>query len=227
MAPKVSTNPNDILDVFQPGLVRGAERLPYDPSKEYFYVEHPTEGWRVYLRSACFIHELNRPFVPDRFLVVKRTGAAVDGASWEAPKGQMEGRDGLSVADRGSSGQPKSMFQLLRDNVRREVQEEAKLKNLRELVHTGLVLQSVEPDFPPNTFFQYHIFSAYAHPTAILNAFEEFKWLQEHPAAFRRLRRDNREKDALAWYEPGATKLMGRWSPRLAAMYLGAFKVKT
>ena len=40
-------NSTPIFDVFQKGLVRGSERLPYDPTKAYAYVEHPTEGWHA------------------------------------------------------------------------------------------------------------------------------------------------------------------------------------
>ena len=47
-----------IFDVFQKGLIRGSERLAYDPAKSYAYVEHPTEGWRVYLRSCVFSYHL-------------------------------------------------------------------------------------------------------------------------------------------------------------------------
>ena len=61
-----------ILDVFQPGLRRGGEYLPHDPKKKYFYVEHPKEGWRVYLRSAAFLHPIVSPqFNKQNFLVVK------------------------------------------------------------------------------------------------------------------------------------------------------------
>lgn len=213
MPPRIITDSQKVFDVFQPGLKRGAERLPYDPSRRYFYVEHPTDGWRVYLRGACFIHELYKPFDPERFLVVKRTGGNSEKAVWEPPKGQMEGKDGWQADD-------KSIYDLLRDNVRREVEEEAKIHSLRELQHSGLVLQSVEPDFPPNTFFQYHIFSAYATPRAVESAFASFQWFQEHPAAFARQRREKKEKDAIAWYEPAEMKIMGSWSPTLVAMYL-------
>lgn len=120
------------LDVFQRGLRRGAERLAFDPAKRYFYVEHPEEGWRVYLRSACFIHE--RPAVeeegieqkgcidPKRFLVVHRTGAKAGERAWEMPKGQMEGKDGL--------GKEMSVMRLLEQNVRREVAEESHLRRI-------------------------------------------------------------------------------------------------
>ena len=202
------------FDVFQPGLIRGSERLPYAPHKQYFYVEHPTEGWRVYLRAACFIHELYKPFNPSKFLVVKRTGGDPDKATWEPPKGQMEGRDGKTA---------KPILQLLKDNIKREVEEEAKITYVRELTHTGIILQDIEPDFKPNTYFQYHVFSGYAHPSQIQRAFEEFAWIASNREAFMRLRSDKREKDDIAWYTP-SKKMMGRWSPTLLQMYLNLFK---
>jgi 8-oxo-dGTP pyrophosphatase MutT (NUDIX family) len=205
----------DVFDVFQPGLVRGVEVLPYSPKKKYFYVQHPEEGWRVYLRAACFLHELHRPFRSDRFLIVKRTDGDPSKASWEPPKGQMEGKD--------ARDNKKSVLQLLKENIRREVEEEAKITHIRELTHTGLVLQSVEPDFPPNTYFHYHIFSGYAHPNQIQSAFADFAWIAEHPQEFKKFRADQREKDAIDWYTP-ERKMMGRWSPSLVRMYTEFFK---
>jgi len=200
------------LDVFQRGLIRGTASLPFDPEKSYFYVQHPTEGWRVYLRAACFIHdkeELRR----DKFLVVKRAGRPAAGKEWEPPKGQMEGKE-LLKADNGS------VMQLLKENVRREVGEEARIHHLQGVRHTGLVFQSREKDYPVNTFFQYHIFQAMVTPATWMRAASELDWYREHPAAFARLRRDKREKDALTWFSPSETQLMGRWSPRIVAMYL-------
>lgn len=205
-----------ILDVFQPGLIRGAERLPYDPAKAYFYVEHPTEGWRVYLRACCFLHEDGVPFDAARFLVVKRTGGHEGAKTWEPPKGQMEGKDALK--------HPRTpILRLVEQNVRREVFEEAHISVLKNLRHTGLVLQDVEPDFPPNTYFQYHIWQAYTPASSITRALNWFKWLEEHPKAFARLKRDKKEKDAIRWFDPRETKMMGRWSPRIVPMYLAAF----
>jgi 8-oxo-dGTP pyrophosphatase MutT (NUDIX family) len=210
--PKIQTE--NTLDVFQPGLLRGSERLPFAPKKRYFYVEHPTEGWRVYLRAVCFLHELGQPFDPERFLVVKRTGGDPKKATWEAPKGQMEGKD--------AGGSTKPVMNLLREAVRREVEEEAKVRRVRGLAHTGLVIQAVEPDFPPNTYFQYHVFSGYVHPVSLNAAFGEFDWLAQHPAEFARMRSDQREKDALDWYAPDK-KMMGRWSPTLVRLYLSRY----
>jgi hypothetical protein len=45
-------------------------------------------------------------------------------------------------------------------------------------------------------------------------------WYRAHPAAFARLRRDKKEKDAIDWYQPSQHKLMGKWSPKIVGMYL-------
>lgn len=201
-----------LLDVHQPGLIRGAERLAYAPHKRYFYVQHPTEGWKVFLRAGCFIHEEGHTD-PKRFLVVKRYGAGDDTKSWEPPKGQMEGKDGLAHPDW-------SILDLLTENVHREVEEEAKVSNFEQIRYTGLVLQSQEKDYPPNTYFQYHVFQAVISPQELQNALTEFEWLNAHPKYFERLRKDKREKDALAWFDPRKTKLMGKWSPSLVVLYL-------
>lgn len=202
----------ELLNVFQPGLKRGAARLPFAPHKRYFYVEHPEEGWRVYLRSCCFIHETGNPD-KKRFLVVKRYQADTDTKAWEPPKGQMEGKDGLA--------HPRwTVLDLLTENIKREVEEESKIKDFQTLTYTGLVLQSVEKDYPPNTYFQYHVFEASVTPQTIQAAATEFQWLNEHPAAFARLRKDKREKDGLAWFDPKKTRLMGKWSPSIVVMYL-------
>jgi len=202
------------LDVFQPGLKRGAARLAHAPHKRYFYVEHPEEGWRVYLRACTFIHEAGQSFNAQRFIVVKTTDADPKNKSWEPPKGQMEGKD---------TDPDKSIYENLIENVHREVEEEAKITDLRSLRHTGLIFQGREKDYPPNTFFQYHVFQALVPSKNLEEAHEEFEWIAEHPLAFARYKKDKREKDALAWFSPGNTKIMGRWSPSIVAMYLSKF----
>jgi 8-oxo-dGTP pyrophosphatase MutT (NUDIX family) len=203
-----------LYNVFQPGLVRGAAKLPFAPHKRYFYVEHPIEGWRVYLRSCAFLHEADAPLDYRRFLVVKRYGGDAKKKTWEPPKGQMEGKDG---------NRPRTpILRLLEENVRREVEEEAKIKKIQLLHHTGLVFQSQEKDYPANHYFQYHIWQGFVGSDEINKAANEFQWLQEHPAAFARLRKDRREKDALAWFDPKHTLMMGKWSPSIVAMYLSS-----
>lgn len=210
-----------IKPTLAPGLIRGSAKMPYDPEKAYFYVEHPeftasggTKGWRVYLRAACFIHEKSDGCVDfSRFLVVKRTGKPANGKEWEPPKGQMEGKDGLL--------HPRTpIVNILRENIKREVYEEARVKGLIGLEYTGLVFEGRESDYPPNTFFQYHIFRAQVSPRQWMAAASELDWCRAHPAAHARMSRDKREKDALAWYSPTETKIMGRWSPRIVMLYL-------
>ena len=201
-----------IFDVFQKGLIRGSERLPHDPIKSYAYVEHPKEGWRVYLRSCVFLHEHFLGKGAMRFLVVKRRGARPSTATWEPPKGQMEGKD----AKKGN----KSVMDLLRENVQRETEEESHITEIRNLKHTGLVFQSQETTYPPNTYFQYHIFQGLVTPEQVKQSFDTFQWIKEHPAAFARWRRDRREKDAVAWFDPRTTPLNPRWCPDIVALYL-------
>ena len=208
-----------VLDVFQKGLVRGGANLPYDPAKTYAYVEHPTEGWRVYLRSCCFIIEKPKEgcIDPSTFIVVKTTGKPATGKVWEPPKGQMEYKD--------MSKHPKdSLMRLLRENVQREVAEESRIEHLQGLRHTGMVFQGREPDYPPNHFFQYHLFQALVTPTEWMRAQQTLEWYREHPLAFARLRRDKKEKDTIDWYSPSNHKLMGRWSPSIVALYLSNAK---
>jgi len=208
-----------VHDVFQKGLIRGSEKMPYDPTKAYFYVEHPVEGWRVYLRACCFIHEKpqdeNTCIDPMRFLVVKRTGKPANGPQWEPPKGQMEGKDGLA--------HPRtSLVNIMRDNVKREVYEESRVSKLQGLEYTGLVYESAESDYKPNTFFQYHIFRAQVTTKEWMRASAELDWCRAHPLAFARMSRDKREKDALSWFSPSETRLMGKWSPKIVTLYLKA-----
>jgi len=199
-----------MFDVFQKGLQLGSAHLPHDPSKRYAYVEHPTEGWRVYLRSAVFLHPTNEPFDNMQFLVVKRTGSKQTSATWEPPKGQMEGKDIHS----------RSILQLLKENARRETEEESHITKITNLTHTGLVFQSQESDYPANHFFQYHIFRGFVTPSQIDRAFDTFDWFHDHPKAFQRQSRDRKEKDAVAWFSPRETRLNPRWTPDIVGIYL-------
>jgi 8-oxo-dGTP pyrophosphatase MutT (NUDIX family) len=208
----MSTAPQGLLNIFEPGLIRGAARLAYQPHKRYFYVEHPVEGWRVYLRACCMIHPDWEQFRPDTFLVVHRYGATPNTKSWEPPKGQMEAKDAKP------DGAP--LIELMAENVRREVFEEAKIEQIHNLRYTGLVIQSREKDYPANHYFQYHIFSATVSAGIVQQAEQSFQWLHDHPAAWERMRADRREKDGIAWFNPHATRLMGKWSPSIVALYL-------
>ena len=102
-----------IFDIFQKGLIRGSERLPFDPVKLYAYVEHPVEGWRVYLRSCIFLHPTSEKFNNQHFLVVKDRKKRASSTAWEPPKGQMEGKEL-------NANQNSSILQLLIENVLRE-----------------------------------------------------------------------------------------------------------
>jgi 8-oxo-dGTP pyrophosphatase MutT (NUDIX family) len=199
-----------LYNVFQPGLVRGAARLPHDPEKSYAYVEHPTEGWRVYLRAAAFLH---REGHPAQFLVVKRRGARMTTAAWEPPKGQMEGKEW-------QRRQP--IQRALLENVRREIAEEAHMTTPIPLQHTGLVFQSQETTYPANHFFQYHIYQGEVTEAQLAESTQTFAWMKAHPRAVERWSRDRKEKDAVKWFDPRTTRLNPRWCPDIVALYLRA-----
>lgn len=200
-----------ILDVFQKGLIRGSARLPFDPEKAYAYVEHPQEGWRVYLRSCVFLHPINEPFQKQHFLVVKRSNARMSSPAWEPPKGQMEGKELLPRI---------TILEALKENVRRETEEESHITDITRLHHTGLVFQSQETSYPSNHYFQYHIFQGFLTPKQIDQSFSTFEWMKEHKAAVKRWRRDRKEKDAAAWFSPSKTRVNPRWCPDIVALYL-------
>ena len=203
-----------LLDVFQKGLIRGSEKLPFDPIKSYAYVEHPTEGWRVYLRSCIFLHPTSEPFENRHFLVVKDRKKRAGSAAWEPPKGQMEGKEMRAENKR------KSILELLKENVLRETEEESHITDVRQVKHTGLVFQSQENDYEPGTYFQYHLFQGFITPDQVKQSFDTFEWIKEHPAGFERWKRDRKEKNAVAWFHPRTTRLNPRWCPDIAALYI-------
>jgi hypothetical protein len=203
-------------NIFQPGLVRGQRRLPHDPEKLYAYIEHPKEGWRVYMRSCAILHVAGETD-PAKFIVVKKMGASPNGKTWEPPKGQMEGKDADIYSRR-----PRPVSKILEENVRREVSEEAHIERIRNLHHTGIIFQSREHNYAPNTFFQYHIFEGVVSTAEYEKARSYFESMERHPEILETLTRDRLEKDAIAVYEKGKTKMYGRWSPKIVAMYLSA-----
>lgn len=203
-----------IYDVFQKGLIRGAEHLPYDPEKAYAYVEHPVEGWRVYLRNAVFLQEAGAP--ADHFLVFRNSKKGGAKGTWEPPKGQMEGKDLLRRPSEPLVG-------LLVNALMREIEEEAHITDIQTMKYTGLVFQSKEKDFPENWFFQYHIFQAIVSPTVIKETFKTFDWMKQHPKAVARWRRDRKETDAVAWFHPKRTPLNPRWCPTIVFAYLKTY----
>ena len=209
-SPSIETK--DVFDVFQPGLVRGEASFKHKPDKKVFYVEHPKEGWRVFLRAVCFIHEEGH--TTGRFIVLKKTGMDHKGFAWEAPKGQMEGKDGLAHSQW-------SVLKLLKENIRRETQEEAKISKFIRLEHLPqLVVQAKESEYGPHDYFQYHVFRAVVKSTVLEKTAKTFAYYKAHPEAFAALSSDDNEKDAIAWYDPRRTKIMGRWSPTLVKLYL-------
>lgn len=212
----LSGNGQHILNVFLPGLIQGADTIIFNGRrKRYAYVEHPVEGWRVFLRTAVFIHEEGVKFDARRFIVVKKTGTRPSSRSWEPPKGQAEEKD----ADDWRKKHGDSVLGTLTLNAIRETEEESFIKNIKKLRHTGMVFQSQESNYPSNVFFQYHILQGFVDSDQIKGAIDMFSWIHAHPKAFARFRADRREKDRIGWYNPITTPLNNRWTPAIAVLY--------
>lgn len=202
-----------VYDVFQPGLIRGSAELRHAPGKQYAYVEHPTEGWRVYLRSASFLHDMNN-IQPLKFIIVKASHKASYTNAWEPPKGQMEGKDLPSKGE---------LMNSLYNNASREVNEETGIPfQMFDLQHTGLVFQGKEKDYPEGHVFQYHIFRGVITPDAFDYAKNRFQYYRENPREFQALVKDYREKDDIDWYSTDI-KLFGKWSPSIIMLYINAY----
>jgi hypothetical protein len=207
----MSSSPGGLFNIFDSRVKIGNEESKRTPGKRYLYVEHPTEGWKVFLRAVCFLHRDDVPFDATHFLVVRTTGSKNTSVSWEPPKGQMEGKDLIKDV---------SLIESMATNVTREVEEEAKIKHIHNLRYTGLVVQNREDDYPENTYFQYHIFQAFVSPVELESAHSLFDFYKKNPSEFKKLRKDQQEKDAIGWFHPKRTKLFGRWSPSIVALYL-------
>jgi 8-oxo-dGTP pyrophosphatase MutT (NUDIX family) len=206
-----------IKNVFSPGLIRGANKFGFMPHKQYAYIEHPIEGWRVYLRSVAFLY-VEGETDPSKFIVVKKFGAGANGKTWEPPKGQMEGKD-ADIRSR----RPRPVIKILEENVRREIAEEAHINDIKSLSHTGLIYQSAEDKYPSNTYFQYHMFFGIVPKKEYEAARTYFEELKEHPEVLETMAKDYLEKDAIDIYSAAKTKLFGRWSPGIVRMWLNTF----
>lgn len=211
-----SGSPPPVYNIFQPGLVRGSAALRHAPHKQYAYVEHPTEGWRVYLRSCSFIHDEDDPN-PLKFLVVKATQKSPSSYAWEPPKGQMEGKD--LPADG-------PIMDALLQNAMREINEETGIPGEIPLIHTGLVFQGEEKDYPPNHYFQYHMFRGAISADVFDYVKARFAHYRAHPKEFAALKKDYREKDDIEWFDMKTNRLFGRWSPSIVMLYINSFLVK-
>ena len=118
----------------------------------------------------------------------------------------------------------RAILELLKENVRRETEEESHITEIQNLTHTGLVFQSQESNYPPNHFFQYHLFQGFVEPVQLQQSFDTFAWMKDHKSAVTRWKRDRKEKDAVAWFNPKTTRLNPRWCPDIVVLYLRNIK---
>lgn len=147
-------------NILQPGLIYAWDAPdPRNHFRRLVYAQHPEEGWRVYLRVVVFVYVYEEGSEEvygqkDKFIVVKsRKGLS---PKWEAPKGGVEPKDRRNRYE--------SIVETMAQAARREVSEEAKLDDLKNLYYMNQCLQGTEDNYGPSTYVQYHFFTAFVTP---------------------------------------------------------------
>ena len=118
------------------------------------------------------------------------------------------------------------LMDALLQNAMREVNEETGIPGEISLIHTGLVFQGEEKDYPPNHYFQYHLFRGAITADIFDYTKARFAHYRAHPKEFAALKKDYREKDDIDWFDMKTHRLFGRWSPSIVMLYINSFLVK-
>lgn len=192
------------IDIFRKDFIRGISGTTSRPDKKSLFIKDPQQNIKIFLRIVVFIHNK-----PNSFLVVKTSWKKKDDFSWEPPKGGVEEKDNTNP----------DLLEVLKNAVRRETFEEAKIKHLDNLTYTGFFLQGKEKEYDENTFFQYHIFKANVSDLFIELAKKNFDFFRKNKEIWDNLPKEYREKNAIGFFRNN-TKIVGRWSPILVDFYM-------
>ncbi len=216
-------------NILQPGLLYAWDAPdPRRHFKKIVYAQHPEEGWKVYLRVVVFVSvyedrrqsRLSEPGLdpgedssedPNTFIVVKSRKDARP--KWEAPKGGVEPKDRRNRYE--------SIVQTMAQAARREVAEEAKLDDLKNLYYMNQCIEGTEDNYGPNTYVQYHFFRAFVtqeqfdHAAAYfaeMNAADKWHTLPDCLA----------EKNDISYYYRGIP-LFGKWTDTIFSRYMNYY----
>lgn len=196
-----------MYNIFSDGLFSGISGTLKRPDKKCFFIEDRKEGWRVYVRVIVFIKDKSNTKY-DKFIVVKTSWRKGSDYAWEPPKGGVEEKD---IVDG-------SIINIMENAVRRETEEEARIRDIQDLRYTGYYFQGREEEYDKNTYFQYHIFTAEIDKSVFEKAQCEFTYLRNNREEWNSLPREKREKNSIGWYR-NDTKIAGRWSPKLVEFF--------
>ncbi len=201
-------------NILQPGLLYAWDAPdPRQHFKKIIYAKHPEEGWKVYLRVVVFVsvYQEGSEENPDTFIVVKSRKDIRP--KWEAPKGGVEPKDRRNRYE--------SIVQTMAQAARREVAEEAKLDDLKNLYYMNQCIEGTEDNYGPNTYVQYHFFRAFvtqeqfdraAAYFAEMNAADKWHTLPDCLA----------EKNDISYYYRGIP-LFGKWTDTIFSRYMNYY----
>ncbi len=201
-------------NILQPGLLYAWDAPdPRQHFKKIIYAKHPEEGWKVYLRVVVFVsvYQEGSEENPDTFIVVKSRKDYRP--KWEAPKGGVEPKDRRNRYE--------SIVQTMAQAARREVAEEAKLDDLKNLYYMNQCIEGTEDNYGPNIYVQYHFFRAFvtqeqfdraAAYFAEMNAADKWHILPDCLT----------EKNDISFYYKGIP-LFGKWTNTIFSKYVNYY----
>ena len=174
-------------------------------NKQYVYVELPESENRVFLRTATFLEVQDVPgqtYEPC-YVLVHDIGTKGP-QSWDPPKGQVEYKEYETIQHKHRTARAQ-LRALLKEGVRREVEEESRIKledikGLREI--PNLVVGGHHADLPNHFQYQYHIFEGKVSYKVFQKAKAKIDNLRENPHLTVSMPKDIIEKDEVALWSP-------------------------
>ncbi len=196
------------------------------PSGKDYACIRDENGTKTFLRNIAFLHA---PRNPHKIVVVHEWGYPMD-HEWEPPKGQMEWKE-LKAAGhrRGAKVDGAELWKAMRDGVRREILEEAKIP-ARALQNLHVLPVSYTAPFKEavgvagaGAQFRYQFWTAEVTAATVAAAQKELGRIVGNPAVQARLAADKKEKDAVGFWEPHGHadwgKIRGAFSGAMTRMY--------
>jgi len=192
-------------------------------NKRYAYVNLPDSDIWVFLRTAIFLEVVGLDNSEPQYVIVHNVGLK-DKHGWDLPKGQVEYKEYETIKRHHRTPQT-SLRALLKEGIRRELEEEAKIKienvqNLKEL--TYLAVAGKHKDLPNHFHYQYHLFEGQIHYSYFNKAKKTLDKMRLNPTMTINMSKDVIEKDNIMLWSPsmGMTKIEEGDPQKLVSLYL-------
>jgi 8-oxo-dGTP pyrophosphatase MutT (NUDIX family) len=209
-------------NLFVPGIRIGAHDFQRF-NKQYAYVALPdTQIW-VFLRTAIFLKVSGGPKDEPHYIIVHDVGK--NGPhTWDVPKGQVEYKEFLDIKHKFRTPQT-GLQGLLKEGIRRELEEEAKIKisdvkNLKMVPY--LAVAGKHKDLPKNFHYQYYIFEGEVDYKLYEKAKQRIDKLRANPVLTIDMPKDVIEKDNITLWSPsmGLGKILNGDPEKIVRLYI-------